>query len=265
MKILWQNNSSEMITGEDRMETIWSSLKRFYAKIASPGTEIKLGHLDVSTNYVRSFYAEFYNNIGIIEKVIRAEEQGFEAVILGCMSDPGIWEAREVVDIPVVGVGESAYLIAQLLGIRFAVITVDDKIIPNMEKKLNLYGFLNRAISKPIRAVNPPFTTKEYIEGFEDPYKCIIPRFEEVAYECIKDGADVIIAGCGYVGPMFTLGGYTRIKGTEVPVVDGATAAIKLAKTLIEMKGKVGVLKSKHSYFAPPPKSVIDNIRKIYK
>ena len=70
MKILWQNNSSEMITGEDRMETIWSSLKRFYAKIASPGTEIKLGHLDVSTNYVRSFYAEFYNNIGIIEKVI---------------------------------------------------------------------------------------------------------------------------------------------------------------------------------------------------
>jgi len=265
MKILWQNNSSEVITGGDKMEIIWNSLKKLYVKVSSPGTEIKLEHLSVSTNYVRSFYAEFYNNIGIIEKVLQAEEQGFDAVILGCMSDPGIWEAREAVDIPVVGVGESAYLIAQLLGIRFAVITVDEKIIPNMEKKLNLYGFSNRAISKPIRAVNVPFTTKEYIDGFKDPYKYIIPRFEEVAHECIKDGADVIIAGCGYVGPMFTLGGYTRIKGTEVPVVDGATAAIKLAETLVEMKRKVGVSKSKHSYFAPPPKSVIDNIRKTYK
>lgn len=265
MKILWQNNSAKMIIGEDKMETIWSGLQKLYVKIASPGTEIKLEHLEVSTNYVRSFYAEFYNNINIIERVIRAEEQGFEAVILGCMSDPGIWEAREVVDIPIVGVGESAYLIAQLLGIRFAVITVDDKIIPNMEKKLMLYGFSNRAISKPIRAVKPPFTTKEYIEGFEDPYKCIIPRFEEVAYECIKDGADVIIAGCGYIGPMLTIGGYSRIKGTEVPVVDGGTAAIKLAELLVEMKKKLGVSKSKHSYFAPPPKSVVDEIRKLYK
>jgi hypothetical protein len=27
-------------------------------------------------------------------------------------------------------------------------------------------------------------------------------------------------------------------------------------KTLVEMKKKVGVSKSKHSYFAPPPKAV---------
>ena len=58
---------------------------------------------------------------------------------------------------------------------------------------------------------------------------------------------------------------YTKIKGTEVPIVDGGTAAIKLAGLLVEMKEKVEVSKSKHSYFAPPPKSVINKIRKLYK
>ncbi|MDP9196188.1 MAG: aspartate/glutamate racemase family protein [Pseudomonadota bacterium] len=44
----------------------------------------------------------------VVKKVIEAEREGVDAVIIDCFSQPGLGDARKAVKIPVVGAGEAA-------------------------------------------------------------------------------------------------------------------------------------------------------------
>ena len=43
----------------------------------------------------------------VVRMIVGAAREGFDAVIVDCTADPGVAEARELVDIPVVGAGEA--------------------------------------------------------------------------------------------------------------------------------------------------------------
>jgi allantoin racemase len=47
-------------------------------------------------------WCHYLANIQIIENAIKAESEGYDAVAITCFHDPGLQEARSVVDIPVV-------------------------------------------------------------------------------------------------------------------------------------------------------------------
>src|SRR5262249_22731718 len=53
---------------------------------------------------------------GTIAKIIDAEKQGIDAVVIDCMGDPGLVGAREAVVIPVLGAGQTAMHVAAMLG-----------------------------------------------------------------------------------------------------------------------------------------------------
>src|SRR4030042_4398268 len=57
-------------------------------------------------------YAQFLNTQPMLENVIQAERTGWDAVVLGCFNEPGLHEAREIVDIPVLGLLESSVFLA---------------------------------------------------------------------------------------------------------------------------------------------------------
>ena len=59
-----------------------------------------------------------------VEAGIRADEQGFDAVVLGCLDEPGVTEAKEVLRIPVVGEAESSMHYASLVGRKFSFVGV---------------------------------------------------------------------------------------------------------------------------------------------
>lgn len=64
---------------------------------------------------------DFYYNKHMIEQslyeeVMRSEEAGYDAVIVGCLYDPGVRVARELVDIPVVGPLEASFQMAANFG-----------------------------------------------------------------------------------------------------------------------------------------------------
>lgn len=52
----------------------------------------------------------------IIKMAVRAESEGYDAVVLYCFSDPAVDACREVVSIPVVGGGQASCLLAPLVG-----------------------------------------------------------------------------------------------------------------------------------------------------
>src|SRR5688500_16352738 len=65
-------------------------------------------------------------DIGAIEAGMQAEKEGYDAVTIETVSDTGMDVLRSVLDIPVIGPGQFAYMLALTLGERFSVLTMTE-------------------------------------------------------------------------------------------------------------------------------------------
>ena len=164
----------------------------------------------------------------IIHKIIEAERTGYDGAIIGCFYDPGLYTAREVSTIPVVGPGESSMYIASILGDRFSIIVGKSKWIPIILENIKKYGL------------------KERLSSFRsETYERMVILGEE-AIE--KDGAEVIILSCT------SMYGFHRElqKELKVPVIDPVISAIEYAQFLVKLKQKFGWAHSKIRSFQGP-------------
>ena len=112
----------------------------------------------------------YRNHMGIIRCVEQAEIEGFDGCIVLCFFDPAIRYARQLVNIPVFGLGESTLHLACMMGYRYAIISLNEKeMIPTIEEEIKTYGLGERAIRNPVRLLS--MSTKDVIyEGIEWQY-----------------------------------------------------------------------------------------------
>lgn len=233
-------------------ETINKGIARVYEQVLRPDTQVDVRFVPRSTFYTSHAYLELLNNAEIVRGIIRGEEAGCDVAFVRCGNDPAIREAREMVRMPVVAMTEAAMQIACRLGSRFALIGVDDKSTPLVERNIRLYGLEGRAIARrPVRIPTAPGWGGCVAEGplwFESPDYVranVIPAFEQVARECIDEGAEVIVTACALYGCL-TLAGYNKVSGSEVPVLDSVAVGIKAAEMMGDLYRTLGVSTSKH-------------------
>jgi len=265
LKILWQNISREEYILDAGV--VWGGLQRAAKKVARADTQVTLSHVEKNVWYPMFPYLEMLNDTMMIDKIIKAEKQGYDAAIIGCFGDPGLQEARGVVEMPVTGAGESGMLVAQLLGNKFACVAPGPGWVPVFEANIRRYGFGERAIkNRPVRQFDLACEMPALIDAYHGKPDRLITLFETEALKCIEDGADVVVAACCYVAPLFSLIGYREVANTGVPVVDPAVAALKLAEILADLRNTTGVAKSKcpTSLYATPPKDMLDQVRRDF-
>jgi allantoin racemase len=267
MKIWWQDILPEagqsLIGGDGALQRegdakIIGNLK----KVAREDTAVEVHHIKYSSYIVQASYLEMLNNVWLIDGIIEAEKQGYDAAIIGCGNDPGVQQARQAVDIPVVAPTEAAMLLACTLGFKFGVITVMDDLVPICERNIRNYGLEWRA-TRPVRV---------YQLG-DDPFKglsamifnpaTINPQFEELCRACIADGAEVIIPACAALSPATSLLGYREVPGTGVPVIDVTQAAVKMAEVLVDLKRTIGLGKSQKSAYKSVSAKMRDRMRAL--
>lgn len=256
VKICWIHPT----TRDDALEPLWSRLDETIRPILRKDTQLEQRFLARSGNFVRSLYAEHLNSVHLVDAALQAEKDGFDAVFIGCWNDP-LMEAREMLAIPVGSVSEQTMLAAMAMGRRFAVVTVSDKTTVAIENDIHAYGFRDRAIARPVRAIEPQSDGRLLLGAVDDPHREFIPRFEAVARECIRDGADTILVGCGYYGPLLRGAGYTEIPGTGVPVVDATAVGLKYLEMMADLSLSMGLVKSNRLQFRAPPAEVIARAR----
>ncbi|RLE39387.1 aspartate/glutamate racemase family protein [Candidatus Acetothermia bacterium] len=172
----------------------------------------------------------------LLEQVTRANEEGYDAIILACFSDPGLQAAREISDILVLGIEETTLHVAAMLGHKFTILTPLAKRIPAKEREVRGYG-LESALAS-VRSLDLSVS-----ETDADP-EATKARILELARQARdEDGAEVIVLGCaGMVG-------YAKDVEQELGLVvlDPTSVAFKIAEGLIES----GVRHSKQGpYFA---------------
>lgn len=255
----------------DGYGAIVRGMSRLYKHVLHPDTVFHQHYVPRSTYHTSSIYLKLLNDAEIVRGIIQGEQEGYDVAMVSCGNDPAIPEAREAVGIPVVGITEAAMHIACQLGSRFALITVDPKCIPILERNIKLYGLEDRAIArKPARVPEDPkwqevvYQMPRWFDSMEYTRENVIPSFEKVAKECIADGAEVIVTACGGFGCL-TLAGYNKVTGTEVPVVEIQAAGIKTAEMLGDLKRLLGLSTSKHlTYQALPPEMRDDLARPFF-
>lgn len=278
--ILWQYDSSFEQTGGgssgEVKELILSSMLAFAHSVARPTTNITLNFPDQAIGKHFAGYMR-YNRallaVEILERVKQAEEDGFDAAFPGvCYGEFFLQDARQAVTMPVVGPAESAMTVAQLLGARFAVVTLATEDFSAegpvyghnvVEQNLRLLGFEDRAIrTRPVRPFSPPYGDL-LAEAYQGRPERLIETFEKYALGCVRDGADVVICGCMPYGTALSAVGYNEVANTGVPVVTPLPAMIKLAESMVDLRRSVGLAKSEAvvSPYRSTPDEVLRDVK----
>jgi allantoin racemase len=249
-------------TGEGAL--LQTTLEDYAHNVVAPGTRVSIGWMQKTTSLLSSIYLGMVNDVHVIGDILKAQEQGFDAAMIGPHWDPGLYAAREAASIPVVGPLEAATMIAQTLGRRFAVLTVHEGYVPMIERNLRLYGCENRAIARrPVRRFGMSYPNLvAALKGESDEF---VVAFERAARDCIEDGADVVLAGGQLFGPIFQRYGIRSV-GDGVPVVEVAACGLRLAETLVALRRSIGLHKSEHpnAPFRSPPAETLAQARREF-
>ena len=217
-------------------EEISAKVWRSETKLGIKSPELGLASLSHTCAYF-----DLLNKRELVEKVLEAEREGYDAVVIHCFADPGVHEARTVVNIPVIGPGEATMLLACNYGHKFGVVTISEPLgVKELAIKVRQYGLQDRAISNPVRPIAIPWN--EWLrKNPEEAMEEVLPDIIERAKECVDDGADVIVIGCTMLGPICTLAGVAAIPGMDVPILDCLGVALKTAETMVDFNSKLGL------------------------
>jgi allantoin racemase len=223
-----------------------ASLQEF-APAAWPGSQVEVVSLDRGPVSIESEYEDALAAPDIVAKAKAAEVNGFDAVIIDCMLDPGLGAAREQVSIPVVGPAQASMHLAAMLGASFSVITVLQRLVPPLHERARRYGVLDKLAS--VRAIEIPVLD---LEG--NPRAAVEPLVEQAVLAVEHDGAHGIVFGCtGMAGLARAVGEGLCQRKYRVPVIDPGIAALKVAETLVSLR----LAHSKLTFPTPASKTVV--------
>jgi Asp/Glu/hydantoin racemase len=174
----------------------------------------------------------------IFHAVVQAERDGFDGALIACFHDPMLREARQAVNIPVVGFGESSMVLATLMGQKFGVVTISPYTVHDTEENISKYGLRDRCAG--VRCIFEPGDEQE--KAMVDARRAI-EIFTIASRELIAQGAEVILPGCGLMAPALRFApgaeelypnGLTEVDG--VPIADIYGNAIKCLETLVALR-----------------------------
>lgn len=212
--------------------------------VAAPGTVIVPATAPRGLPYIAS-RAEAQIG-GAIALEMLAERHGeVDAAIIAAFGDPGLFGARELFDIPVVGLAEAAMLTACMLGRRFAIVTFAQALGPWYEECVAMHGLAGRCAG--IRMLDSAF---DDVAAVADEKEALLV---ELALRAVhEDGADaIILAGA----PLSGLAALVADR-IPVPVIDQVAAAVKQAEALVALKPR----KATAGTFRRPPSKTTTGI-----
>lgn len=241
------------------------ALRAHFASVARPETEIVMHGMRPGTyrsNYpgddIKHVALQYLHGLQFLRAGVEAERQGFDAYAISTLPEPALRETRALIDIPVVGYGESAMLSACQFGRRFGVLVFIDELADLVADNAARHGLSERFVAaRPVG-----FRFADVLAAFERPAP-LIEQFRDAARRLIAEGAEVIIPGEAPLNVLLARSGVSEVDGT--PVVDSLAAWIKQAEALVELRRASGVRPCRTGYFsALPDPGRVDEVLAFY-
>lgn len=218
--------------------SVTEHIRQELEKIKRPDTELTVVNPEHGPVSIESAYDEALAGPPTLELVRQANEERYDAIVLACFSDPALDAAKEISDIPVVGIEEATMHMAAMLGHKFSITTAFRNRVPTRELHARLRGVESAYASTLVLNMS----VLEMDAHPEKAKACIL----ELARQAVEeDGVEVIILGCA------GLTGYAEDVERElgVAVLDPTAVAFKVAEAIADL----GLRHSKVGRFARPP------------
>ena len=160
----------------------------------------------------------------IVLEMLAEHHRTVDAAIIAAFGDPGLLAARELFDIPVIGMAEAAMLAACMLGRSFAIVTFATALGAWYRECVELHGMSGRCAG--IRMLDGAFRS---ISDVQEEKEALLV---EIANRAVRElAADVVIFGGA---PLAGLASRVRDR-IPVPVVDQVQAAVKLTESILAL------------------------------
>ena len=235
MKIMVVMGEYPAAEGEHRRQAV--------LECASPGT--KIGFEAIKATFFRHSNSQV-NSLSagplVAEVAIKAEANGYDAVVPFGTLDAGVELARNLVKIPVVGAGQSVMHLGAQLSNRLGVVAYEDKSIPFMRKQIHAWRVADYVVG--IRGIGIPLPesskSRDAMRG----------RFIDVARYLIDQCDAEVIVPMGVTMVPVQYSPQEMEKELGVPVMNALKTSIQTAEMLVRM----GLTHSMRTYPRPPVK-----------
>ena len=158
-------------------------------EFAAPGTEVDIIDVPRGPASIESMYEEYISIPATAERILEAEENGYDAAIVGCFGDPGLDAFRELTEMLVVGPGEASFLAAAMLGHSFSVVTVTASVIASTKREVRNAGVGDKLAS--VRGQPPDLI-------FLPPGCPFAPRCDYATERCERENPPLEAVGVGH-------------------------------------------------------------------
>ena len=233
MKIWYQSASSYGY--EPVFEKYGKTLEEQCKGIVRPDTDVHVEGIEVMIRDIENLKSlQYYQNIQVLNNMLKAEREGYDAIVMGCTLDSAVDEGKSIVDIPVVGISESSYHLAMMLGHLFAVVTSSSAFFEVFRRQVDKYGLTSRYLQGPYIY---EASEEEIAIALENP-EPLMQKFEKVAEKAVADGASVIIPSPAFLATLAHRAGLTKIQ--DALVLDTISVAVKTAEMLVDLK-EIGI------------------------
>ncbi|WP_157220603.1 aspartate/glutamate racemase family protein [Flavisphingomonas formosensis] len=191
--------------------------------------------------YHRNAYYEFLIGGAVIDTILEADTEGFDAFVINCFDDPGLKQIRSLIETPVFGLSEPTFAWAATLGAKFGALVPDmPGQVSYVTRQIEQLGLGDRLIPNGVRAERRRFV-QSFGEALSDPAP-MIDRLSAQAREMIDEGADVVVLACGGLGQICGNAGFHMLehRGARIPIVNPLTTAVKTAEMAVAMQNGLG-------------------------
>lgn len=191
--------------------------------LARRGTTVDLVHLERGPDSLESAVHEAQAIPNILRRVLE-KGAGYDGVLINCFLDPGVAAAREYLDVPVAGPGESGMILASMLGSRFSILSVLKSLDQRHKTHARVLGLSERLAS--VIDLGVPVLDLQ-----KDATRTVEVAVNRAGLAIERDGAEVIVLGCTGLAALAE----AIRKRLEVPVVEPLAAALKVLEATIDL------------------------------
>jgi len=149
---------------------------------------------------------------------------GCDAVVIAVSYDVALAAAREMLDIPVVGITEAALLTACMLGGRIGVVVFGSRVLPLYRELATRYGLSDRVAGWRVVDHSAPYAAGDQSEADA----LTVAAVRDLV---LRDHAEVVVLSGAVMA-----GVPARLQAqVDVPLLDGVNCAVRQAELLVDL------------------------------
>jgi Asp/Glu/hydantoin racemase len=235
------------------------AMRSYLDEVSRPDTEFEL-HGTPKGGVADTYRYFALQDAHGVSTTIAQEKDRVDGIAIGNILDPSLREGREISSIPILGLGETSYLVACSVAETAAVAPLNPKWESNIRDRIRMYGLEDRV--PIVRGMDIPLDKMGAAFDDDEKRQYVLNAVSDIVESVAADGAEIVIPGGGIISMLLNQEGITEMHG--VPIMDQITVLVKLTETYVDLY-QIGALKtSEKGMYAPPEKEFLGELLSLY-